>query len=127
MVWRPRKATRPPAVEHRHRNADWTNTHYRQLVDGLRARLTVEQLAEDLDRTPGAIRSRGKLLLPAGTPHARGQHAVDVLRELLLDDPDYPWESVLLAEGPGAAVLERRRHRAAAGRLEHRRTADGSG
>lgn len=44
---------------------------------------------------PVRSRSRAKLLLPPETPRARGQHAVDVLRELLLTDPAYPWESVL--------------------------------
>ncbi|HZX03867.1 hypothetical protein [Kribbella sp.] len=82
------------AVAHRHRNADWTNAHNQQLVDGLRAGLTVDQLAADLDRTPGAIRSRAKLLVPPDAPRARGQYAIDVLRELL-DDPDCPWESAL--------------------------------
>jgi hypothetical protein len=84
-----------PAAVRRQRNADWTGHHHQQLVAGLRAGLTVDQLAEDLDRTPGAIRSRAKLLLPPEAPRGRGQYAVDILRELLVADPSYDWESKL--------------------------------
>ncbi|MFI5736118.1 hypothetical protein ACIA49_38750 [Kribbella sp. NPDC051587] len=89
------EGTEPAVSGRRQRNTDWTHDHHAELVAGLRAGVTVEQLAEDLDRTPGAIRSRAKLLLPPGTPRARGEYAVDVLRELLIDDPAYDWEAEL--------------------------------
>jgi hypothetical protein len=85
----------PPARPLRHGEA-WTWTDYEQLLQGVFNGLSVQQIAAELLRTPGAVRARLPRLVPDDAKIQRTTQALmDWLRRRLAENPEYDWQTVL--------------------------------
>ncbi|GAA2533525.1 hypothetical protein [Pilimelia columellifera] len=75
----------------------WTEHEYEQLIEWLGDGVTVAQIAQQLQRTPGAIHAQIKDLIPRDADVAmRGNAGRESwLREQLANDPHYDWRTVL--------------------------------
>lgn len=76
----------------RHRQT-WDQTDYEYFVIALRG-LEDDEVANDTGRTVKSLRSRARYLLPQtpeGEESLSAGGALDLLRELLTDEPEYDW------------------------------------
>lgn len=75
----------------RHYN-QWELEDYELLVQALRRQLEIDEIAEEVGRSPGAVRSRVKYLLPPGAA-AELSSASKILLAVReeLADPHYDW------------------------------------
>lgn len=92
-----RRATKP-------RRGTWTEGDHRELVAGVRAGETTEQLHERLGRSPQAVLLRLRLLLPVDERRCPADRVLPRVAELL-GDPDYDWRSALLRTPPPPPII----------------------
>ncbi|MFG1924234.1 hypothetical protein [Cryptosporangium sp. NPDC048952] len=78
----------------------WTDDEYSSVVAALAADISVEQLAEELQRTPGAVRGALRLLTPPALG-LRGAAAENWLREQLTGHTGYDWRASRRAHSNG--------------------------
>lgn len=77
----------------RPRRADvWSQRDYREFVAAVAAGLTDEEVADQVGRSLGGVRSRARFLLDDAPKDAMSE-----LRVVLVNDPDYDWETVVRA------------------------------
>jgi len=85
----------PPVRPLRH-GETWTWIDYEQLLQGVFNGLSVQQIAAELLRTPGAVRARLPQLVPDDATIQHTAHArMDWLRRRLAENPEYDWQTVL--------------------------------
>ena len=90
----------PIRVLARRSGEPWTDEEYATVVAALAAGATVDQIAEDRQRTPGAVRGALRLLTPP-TLALRGAAAEDWLRDQLTRAPGYDWRASRRAHSNG--------------------------
>jgi hypothetical protein len=69
----------------------WDVPEYNRLVDELRSGLPWEDVARAHGRSQGAVQGQALLMIP----DTQGSPADKILRELLAEDPNYDWRTVL--------------------------------
>ena len=85
----------PPVRPPRHGEA-WTWTDFEHLLQGVFNGLSLQQIAAELMRTPGAIRAHLPRLVPDDAKIQRTTQAlVDWLRRRFAEKPEYDWQTVL--------------------------------
>jgi hypothetical protein len=85
----------PPVRPLRYGEA-WTWTDFEQLLQGVFNGLSVQQIAAELMRTPGAVRAQLPRLVPDDPTIQRTTQALmDWLRRRLAKNPQYDWQTVL--------------------------------
>jgi len=92
--------TTPIRVLARRSGEPWTDEEYASVVTALAAGSGVEQIAEELERTPGAVRGALRLLTPPALG-LRGSAAENWLREQLTTAPGYDWRASRRAHSNG--------------------------
>jgi hypothetical protein len=90
----------PIRVLARRSGEPWTDDEYAAVVAALASGATVERIAEDQQRTPGAVRGALRLLTPPGLA-LRGGAAEDWLRDQLARSPGYDWRASRRAHSNG--------------------------
>ena len=90
----------PIRVLARRSGEPWTDGEYATVVAALAAGTTVDQIAEDQQRTPGAVRGALRLLTPPALA-LRGPAAEDWLRDQLTRSPGYDWRASRRAHSNG--------------------------
>ena len=79
----------------------WTRNDYEQLLHGVLIGLTVEQIAAELQRTPGGVRGQLRNLVPVDAAVKTTRACMDWLRQRLKADPPYDWRAVLNSRSDG--------------------------
>ena len=84
----------------------WTQADYDQLLHGLFNGSAIEQLADELQRTPGGVRARLRLLVPkdANVPNST-QARMNWLRRRLTENPHWDWRTVVNSQSDGILRL----------------------
>jgi hypothetical protein len=90
----------PIRVLARRSGEPWTDDEYATVVTALASGATVEQIAEERQRTPGAVRGALRLLTPPSLG-LRGPAAEDWLRDQLGRTPGYDWRASRRAHSNG--------------------------
>ncbi|MFI5954623.1 hypothetical protein [Cryptosporangium sp. NPDC051539] len=90
----------PIRVLARRSGEPWTDDEYATVVTALATDAPVEQIAEELQRTPGAVRGALRLLTPPAL-QLRGRAAESWLREQLNTTPSYDWRAARRAHSNG--------------------------
>ncbi|GAA3385378.1 hypothetical protein [Cryptosporangium minutisporangium] len=90
----------PIRVLARRSGEPWTDEEYSTVVAALAAGSSVDQIAEELQRTTGAVRGALRLLTPPALA-LRGAAAENWLREQLTSTPAYDWRASRRAHSNG--------------------------
>lgn len=100
-------STSTPAAPRRS-GEPWTTSDFETIVRVCREREgpTVEVIAQEVERSPGAVRAQLKKLLPLDQRGGPIDLVPAQLRRALLADEDYDWQGHLVATPPPAPVVE---------------------
>lgn len=96
----------------------WTHDEMAQVVHGLRRGDPVERVAATCERTPKAIQSIARRMIPksAGLDGSTGDAGVEWLRAKLAREPDYDWwDAYCTRRGIARCTAARRRVRQSTG------------
>ncbi|WHU46921.1 hypothetical protein QNM97_23675 [Gordonia sp. L191] len=76
----------------------WDLDEYEQLVEAIRDGLSLDEAADQLERTPGAVDARADYLILGTLPEPSAQRSPGGYERAftVLSDPDYEWMEVLL-------------------------------
>lgn len=84
----------------------WTDEDYEQIIVLVREGHELEVIAEALGRTTQAVTPRLRSVLPVHLRSCPADRVLPALREVVADDPDYPWERIILETPPPRPVVQ---------------------